>query len=94
MGETTKVGVYRLNVAPGQVLPTHYHQTMREAELVLSPNLSLISPDEERVLAVGEQIAWPKGYVHGYKNTGEHMASLLCIDSPPFIPDDERVVQL
>ena len=94
VGETTKVGVYRLNIDPGHQIPPHYHETMREAELVLSNGLRLLEQEGTQVLDVGRTMAWSTKFVHGYENTGDHVASLLCVDSPPFIPEDERVVSL
>ncbi len=94
VGETSKVGVYRLNILPGQVLPPHFHSTMRESELILSPGLDFVGQTQERPLSCGEVVAWPKAFVHGYRNTSEKVASLLCIDAPPFMPQDEQVIDL
>jgi len=62
--------------------------------LVLSTDLEFVGKDESRLLAAGEEVSWPRAFVHGYRNTGKETASILCIDSPPFMPDDEQVVQL
>ena len=94
IGETTKVGAYRLNIAPGQTLPPHFHEVMREAELVLSPGIEFVGQSENRELKVGEVIEWSRGFVHGYRNTTGRTVSLLCIDAPPFIPSDEKEVVL
>lgn len=92
IGETPKVGAYRLNIAPGQLLPPHFHHVMREAELVLSPGIEFVGDHETRALQVGEVIEWSRGFVHGYRNETSRFVSLLCIDSPPFIPTDEHVI--
>jgi len=92
IGETNRLGFYRLNVAPGQTLPTHYHDRMREEELILSSGLVSLSEDGEEVLPPGRRFAWPRGVIHGYRNEGDRIASILCMDSPPFLPEDERVV--
>ena len=92
IGETQRLGFYRLNVAPGQTLPKHYHETMREEELILSDGLVSITESGEQPLKAGDRFAWPRGVVHGYRNESDAVASILCMDSPPFIPEDERVV--
>ena len=88
VGETGDVGIYRLNIAPGQCLPAHYHQQMREAEFVLDPGLSGQWDGANHTLMVGQRF-WPRG-----QHTAIHWIkpSLLCIDQPTFIPEDERVV--
>ncbi|MGC6418812.1 MAG: dihydroneopterin aldolase [Bradymonadia bacterium] len=88
--ETPRMGIYRLNIDAGRTLPAHHHEVMREAELVLADGLIVFGPNQpERELTVGEHLAWPKRHVHGYRNSGTQTASLLCVDSPPFIPQDE-----
>ncbi|MFT4978046.1 MAG: dihydroneopterin aldolase [Myxococcota bacterium] len=88
--ETRRMGLYRLNIAPGEQIPNHLHRQMREAEMVLSPGLVGWKDDEPpRVLALGEQQHWARGQPHGYKNRSARTGSILCMDSPPFIPSDE-----
>ena len=92
--ETKRVGIYRLNIGPGHCLPAHHHEVMREAELVLDKGLEVFGPDQARTqLDTGQTLAWPMGHIHGYQNHGTTQASLLCIDDPPFIPEDERIWQ-
>lgn len=43
-------------------------------------------------LKVGQRFQWKAGEVHGYGNPSGHTASLLCIDQPTFIPEDETLV--
>ncbi len=92
VGETGGAGIYRLNIHPGKRLPAHYHQEMREAELVLDPGLSGQWDGATHNLVVGQRFAWRAGQVHGYQNDSSHTGSLLCIDQPTFIPEDETLV--
>jgi mannose-6-phosphate isomerase-like protein (cupin superfamily) len=63
---------------------------MREAEMVLSPGLMGWAGDLKLyTLFVGDRRRWPHGLPHGYHNPTDAVASLLCIDSPPFLPEDE-----
>jgi len=88
--ECRRLGLYRLNVAPGQSIPNHYHQRMREAELVLTPGLvGWREGGSEHRRVVGEAFHWGKNEEHGYRNEGVRPASILCVDSPPFDPADE-----
>lgn len=90
VAETERMGLYRLNIAPGQVLPHHVHRRMREAELVLTEGLTGWRDSEpDRPLPVGEQVLWRLGQPHGYRNDSARSGSLLCLDAPPFDPDDE-----
>ena len=83
--ETREVGIYRLNVAPGRSIPLHVHRVMEEAEMVLGDNL-LLNGDP---VAAGTVHRWPHDLAHRYDNPSERWASILCIDSPPFVPGDE-----
>ncbi len=90
IAETRRLGVYRLNLAPGQQIPRHVHRRMREAELVLDSGLvGWQDEGPSRTLATGERFAWSRGQVHGYRNVSTETASILCLDAPPFIPEDE-----
>ncbi len=94
IAETRRLGVYRLNLAPGQQIPRHVHHRMREAELVLSPGLEGWQEGQEpRRLNQGDRFNWESGQAHGYRNTSDQARSLLCLDAPPFIPEDEVVVK-
>ena len=84
------MGLYCLNIAPKQTLPLHYHAVMRESEYIVDEGLSLIEEEGlTRVLAPGDVFNWPHRHVHGYQNKGEQWCRVLCVDSPPFIPEDE-----
>jgi len=87
---TRRLGVYRLNVAPGGEIPRHVHQRMREEELVLDTGLvGWQAGQPPRLLRPGDRFAWPRGQAHGYRNEGSDFASIICLDAPPFVPEDE-----
>lgn len=91
--ETRRLGLYRLNVAPGQQIPNHIHRKMREAELVVSPGfVGWKDAEPPEVLPIGTVRHWSRGQPHGYQNRSPRTASILCVDAPPFIPSDEVVV--
>ncbi len=87
--ETRDVGIYRLNVAPGQGIPLHVHRRMREVEMVLGSGLLC----QGRKVAPGTVFRWPHGAAHRYDNPTERVQTILCIDAPRFAPEDEIVVQ-
>lgn len=87
--ETRDAGIYRLNVAPGRSIPLHVHQSMREAEMVLSDGLSC----QRSAVAAGTVHEWPKGAAHCYDNTSDRYQTILCVDCPRFIDADEIAVQ-
>ena len=87
--ETREVGIYRLNIAPGRGIPLHVHRIMNESEMVLGEGLLLnFAP-----AASGIVHRWPHGLAHRYDNPTERWQSILCVDSPPFIPGDEIEVE-
>jgi len=83
--ETREVGVYRLNIAPGRGIPLHVHRVMNESEMVLGDGLLL----NHLPVASGTVHRWPHDLAHRYDNTTDKWQSILCVDSPPFIPGDE-----
>jgi dihydroneopterin aldolase len=83
--ETKGAGIYRLNVAPGKAIPLHVHQEMRESEMVLSNGLLC----QGQVCAPGTVHRWPRGAAHTYMNPSERHQTILCVDSPRFMPEDE-----
>ena len=90
ISETQDVGLYRLSIDPDEVLPEHYHLKMRECELVL--NDGMVGSIEEgpfEPLHTGQRFNWKSKQRHAYRNESLKRASLLCIDSPPFDPEDE-----
>ena len=92
IGETRHMGLYRLNIGPGQVLPNHVHKQMHEAELVLGSGLEGWRDDgPAEPLEPGAVHVWHHEQPHGYRNTTDATHSLLCLDRPPFDPTDEVV---
>lgn len=90
VAETRRVGIYRLTIQPSCELPTHHHQQMREAELVLESGLEGWKDGlPPQALPISTVLEWKKEQRHGYRNPSDSPASLLCIDSPPFDPTDE-----
>lgn len=83
--ETADVGLYRLNVFSGRQIAMHVHRKMQEAELVLSAGLHC----QGAPVARGSVRQWPLGLPHHYENRTNEIQSLLCVDRPPFIEDDE-----
>lgn len=78
-------GIYRLRIQPGAAIPTHMHQVMDEAELVLGEGLLL----QGKPVAAGSARHWPKGLAHRYDNPTQHELTVLCVDRPRFLPHDE-----
>ena len=83
--EIDALGIYELRVASGNLIPPHFHKAMTEAELILDSGLEC----QNESLTAGLAHFWPKELVHTYKNTGETEASILCVDRPKFIREDE-----
>ncbi len=83
--ETRDAGIYRLNVAPGKGIPLHVHRVMRESEMVLTSGLLC----QNEPAAMGTVHRWPRGAAHRYDNPTERVQSILCVDIPRFIPEDE-----
>ncbi len=89
ISETNDAGIYRLNVAPGKGIPLHIHREMRESEMVLSRGLQC----QLRDIAPGTVHRWPRGAAHRYDNPTDKWQSILCVDIPRFIPEDEIEVE-
>jgi FolB domain-containing protein len=79
------VGIYRLRIAPGRTIPVHEHRVMEEAELVLGHGLLL----QGRPVPAGTGFRWSRRFPHRYDNPRELEQTVLCVDRPAFIPDDE-----
>ena len=86
--ENEKFGIYLLNIKAGESIPAHMHLQMEEHELVLDEGLMFNGENIEP----GSSFDWPKGVVHGYNNLSALPATVLCIDCPKFIPEDEIIV--
>ena len=78
-------GIYRLRVKAGGFIPTHVHNVMEEHELILGAGLLL----QGRPVRRGTAFHWPKDFPHRYDNPTAIEQTILCVDSPAFIPSDE-----
>jgi dihydroneopterin aldolase len=87
--ETSEAGIYRLNVAPHNGIPLHMHKKMQEAEMVLSDGLLC----QGQKVAAGSVFHWPLRAAHRYDNPTERYQTILCVDSPSFMEDDEVEVE-
>jgi dihydroneopterin aldolase len=87
--ETRDAGIYRLNLAPQRGIPLHVHRVMQEAEMVLSAGLLC----QHKPVAAGTVHRWPKGAAHCYHNPTRRYQTILCVDSPPFMQEDEIAVE-
>jgi len=74
-----------LNVAPGKSIPLHVHEQMRESEMVLGDGLVC----QGQPCAPGTVHRWPRGAAHTYMNPTDRHQTILCVDLPRFIPEDE-----
>jgi len=83
--ELRDAGIYRLNVAPGASIPLHVHRVMQESELVLGDGLLC----QSRPAPAGSVFRWPHGAAHRYDNPSDRWQTILCVDVPRFLPDDE-----
>jgi dihydroneopterin aldolase len=87
--ETRDAGIYRLNVAPGKGIPLHVHRVMRESEMVLTKGLLC----QNELVPPGTVHRWPRGAAHRYDNPTDRWQSILCVDLPKFMPEDEIEVE-
>lgn len=87
--ERKDLGIYRLNVEPKGSIPLHVHRQMHESELVLSDGLLC----QGKPVAAGSVFHWPHGAAHRYDNPTDRVQTVLCVDSPRFIADDEVEVE-
>jgi hypothetical protein len=81
-------GLYRLNIRPGAGIPLHVHRRMQEWEMVISTGLLL----QNQEAPLHHTSAWTHEVAHRYDNPSSHWKTVLCVDSPPFIPSDEILV--
>lgn len=86
--ENARVGIYRLNIAPGRTIPLHIHKRMRESEMVLTSGLLC----QHQPVAQGVIFQWGAEQPHVYHNPSAYTQTVLCIDMPKFDPEDEIVV--
>lgn len=86
--ECESFGLYRLNIRPGSGIPLHVHRQMQEWELVISEGLLL----QGKPAPLHQASRWNHEVAHRYDNPSPQWKTLLCVDSPPFIPTDEIIV--
>ena len=86
---TKGCGIYRLRVAPKRSIPTHEHRVMEERELILGDGLLL----QGRRVEPGTAFSWPKGLAHRYENPTDTEQTILCVDRPAFLVEDEIEVK-
>ena len=88
--ENRRMGLYRLNIAPGFEIPNHVHRRMRECEMVLTEGLhGWQDGSAPQRLHAGERRDWSLEQPHGYANRSPRSSSILCLDAPRFDPSDE-----
>lgn len=87
---TTGCGIYRLRIAPGASIPTHVHRVMEEHEMILGEGLLL----QHRPVPAGTVVHWRHHLAHRYDNPTAVEQTVLCVDRPSFIPDDEIEVDV
>ncbi len=88
--EDASTGIYRLRVAPGRHIPAHVHEVMDESEMVLGAGLYL----QGRPVEPGSVFHWPKGFAHLWENRSATEQTILCVDRPSFLPEDEIEVDV
>ncbi|MEZ4252033.1 MAG: hypothetical protein R3B99_27785 [Polyangiales bacterium] len=62
---------------------------MRESEMVLSKGLLC----QNEPVPPGTVHRWPRGAAHRYDNPTDRWQSILCVDLPRFMPEDEIEVE-
>jgi dihydroneopterin aldolase len=62
-----------------------YRLQMRESEMVLGDGLFC----QGQSCAPGTVHRWPRGAAHTYMNPTDRHQTILCVDSPRFMPEDE-----
>lgn len=87
--EGAEAGIYRLNVAPNRGIPLHMHRVMRESEMVLTDGLFC----QGQKVSAGAVFHWPREAAHRYDNPTSRYQTILCVDAPRFISDDEVEVE-
>jgi dihydroneopterin aldolase len=88
--EAQGFGLYRLRIRPKGQIPTHFHKTMEEHELLLGSGLWV----QGRAVPAGTAFSWPKNLPHRYDNPLDVEQSVLCVDLPAFVPSDEVEVEI
>jgi len=87
--ETPNIGIYRLNLAPGQRVPLHMHPMLQEAEMLLSDGILVQNVAGSR----GSIRVWPKSFPHSYENPTVETQGILCLCRPAYSEAGEVLVQ-
>ena len=87
--ESSDCGIYRLQIPAGGKIPAHYHDVMAEGELALSDGLLL----QGKPIPAGLAHFWPQKFIHEYENPSNITRTILCVNRPAFIHEDEILVQ-
>lgn len=87
--ETREAGLYLLHVEPGRSIPPHFHRIMRELEWLADGELLR----DGVPIADFSPVSWEHERVHTYENASKRRATLFCCDCPPFVAQDEVVVE-
>jgi dihydroneopterin aldolase len=87
--ETDEAGIYRLNLSPRRGIPLHVHRKMQESEMALGDGLLC----QGRPISAGTVLRWPHDAPHRWDNPTDRWQTILCVDAPRFMPDDEIEVQ-
>lgn len=88
--EDASTGIYRLRVAPHSRIPTHVHRVMDESEMVLGSGLHL----QGQPVEPGSAFHWPRDFPHLWENRSDTEQTILCVDRPSFMAEDEIVVDV
>jgi dihydroneopterin aldolase len=63
---------------------------MSEHEMVLGSGLLV----QGRPALPGTARAWPRGFVHAYRNPSDIEQTVLCVDRPSFLESDEVAAEV
>lgn len=88
--QTRGCGIYRLRLAPGASIQTHQHEKTVERELVLGDGLQL----QGRSVRAGVGVAWELHQPHRYDNPTKSVQSILCVNRPSYLPEDQVPVEV
>ena len=91
--ENRRLGLYRLNVAPGQRVPPILLSRLRGQSL--AEGMGLVAWDQDGptdVLEPGATAAWDPDTPVSWRNLGDECSSLLCLTRPAL--DDIRFLEL
>ncbi len=87
--ETPKLGIYRVNLAPGRNVPLHMHRQIHEAEMLLTNGVLV----QDNLGLRGSVRLWPRNFPHSYHNPTAETQGILCLCRPPYSELDEISVE-